>query len=182
VKQSAKRRRIAEVKSGLKLAVMILAGFACCFVALAGVSIITSPARYPSAVGWGAIAVTLLFAIISVKKWVAALPSVFGLATLNSVLMLASGHLVNDPSKRVAPLTAAAMAVLLLASALLSTTMTNRSLTAFDRAALAFMLTGFLFGISADRWGIVGLAIVVSSLGLAVIRSRYGRARPASGR
>jgi hypothetical protein len=149
------------------------------FLALGGLSVASSPSRYPPVLGWAFVAIAVVSATLSIEKWVRALPGLLGIGALNSLLVAVDGHLVGDPSKTVPRLTAVVMLVLFSASAAIAVGLTERKLTVLDKAALSAVVVLFFVTITSLRLSVVGLCLILCCLASAAFRARHSpNARP----
>jgi hypothetical protein len=110
------------------------------------------------------------------SRWVKALPGLLLLATVNGLIMLSNGHLLNTPSKPIPRVDALLMTLLFFGSAaLLSSTIKGGNLNFVDRAALIAFLFSFAWSVLDNSAG--GLAVGFCCLVIAWIYDRIQRRR-----
>lgn len=148
------KARKQQLESGFQLAGGVLLGFAL-MTTLIGASAVVSGALHPSRLSRAmasAIALVSLATIFSmIQRWAKYFAGWIGYSILNSLLMLSSGHLVNNPSIAVPrwwSLSAIGMALL---SAVTCLRFNGRyQLTALDKSALMVWLLAFTFAVNLD--------------------------------
>jgi hypothetical protein len=91
-----RRGKLAEVKSGLRLTATMLLGGAWLGLVFAGMAIAFIPPRSP-VTGWLILVIAALIMIATMDRWVKALPGILGYGTFGGLLMIVSGHLLNQP-------------------------------------------------------------------------------------
>lgn len=118
------------------------------------------------AFGWVVLSIGVSVAMITINKWGQVLPGIFGIATLNSSLILITGHAPNQPTIPV-PRGIGALLTVVMATATVATwDFAGRFLTGIDRAACVGILSCFVAMIvclmdSVPHWEIpVSVAIL----------------------
>jgi len=82
---------------------------------------------------------------------VGALPAFLAYGVLNGLMMIGTGHVVNDASKTIPRGTAVAMTLLAAGSTVFGLGLASRKLTRADRVALMGVLVSVLAGIANER-------------------------------
>jgi hypothetical protein len=144
----AKSETMVQVKSGFRIAGAWLLGFGWLCLVLAGMAVAVSPSKYPPVVGWLLLAVAAIILVTTAQRWVKALPGLLGLATLNALFSIFSGHATNLPSVPISRSESLVATLLLVVSTALSPSFTARELRVVDRLA-------FLIYASCIFWGAV---------------------------
>jgi hypothetical protein len=124
-----------QVAHGSKTAGTWLLGVIWLAIVFAGVAIAFTPSKFPPAVGWCLLAVAALVLLATANRWVTALPGILGVATLNSLAMIFTGHATGNPSVLVSRRLALFSAICLGASTLISLNFQDRNLHVHDRIA-----------------------------------------------
>jgi hypothetical protein len=83
-------------------------------------------------------------AAFTVDRWAKALPGIFGVATLNCIIILTSGHALNQPSVRVPRLIGAFLTVLAASASVATRRFADRDLENTDRIAYLGILSCFV--------------------------------------
>jgi len=140
---------MAEARNGLYIAgaLILFAGWLC--LSVAGAAIAFSKTDYPPFVGWVALAVAGALALVTMDKWVKALPAILGLSILNALLAVWRGYIGADTSRHFPRGRAALILITLVVSSFLANTVASRKLNPVDRVAL------FAFLVS-QGWAIAG--------------------------
>jgi hypothetical protein len=120
----------------------------------------------PRPFGWILFGVGLIVGATTVDKWARVLPGMFGMATLNGLLILISGHALNRADVPVPRLEGALLTVVMAGASAITGTFADRRLTHTDRAAYLGILACFvamLAGVmtSVKRWEVpVGIGFI----------------------
>lgn len=136
------------VKRGLLRSLSWLSAIAWLIVAFIATGIAAAQTSYPALFGWLILAVLMWIAAITAERWVRILPGMLGMAALNALYSLFSGHFGLNSPKPIARPTAGLMAAALITGAYLSTAYMKRKLSAVDRAVLACVIASLLAGLS----------------------------------
>lgn len=134
----AKPSAMIQVKNGFRTAGAWLLGLGWLGLAFAGMAIAFSTSEYPPVAGWVLLAIDAIILVSTAQRWVKALPGLLGLATLNALVSVVSGHATNLPSVPVPRSEAVVATLLLAASTALSPSFASRKLSVLDR--LAFLI------------------------------------------
>ena len=164
------RSVLSQVKSGFVLTAKVLLMIGWLGLVIAGVGTAFGPAADfnhgppPRALGWLFLVMAAAIFFVTMDRWVKVFPGLTVLATMNSILVIGSGHAVNNPQVRIPRLEGVIMTVALGASALVSVTFTKHTLTIPDRMALfAFVCCVFWSGVAPRSW-LMATIIMVASL------------------
>jgi len=139
---------MAQVRNGFRTAGAWLLGLGWLGLVFAGMAIAFSTSKYPPVAGWVLLAIDAIILVSTAHRWVKALPGLLGLATLNALVSVFSGHATNLPSVPIPRFEATVATLLLGMSTALSPSFTSRKLSIVDRLA-------FLIYASCILWGAV---------------------------
>lgn len=140
---------MTQVKNGFRTAGAWLLGLGWLGLVFTGMAIaFPPPSKYPPAVGWVLLTVAAIILVTTAHRWVKALPGLLGLATLNALVSIFSGHATNLPSVPISRSESLVATLLLAVSTALSPSFTARELRLVDRLA-------FLIYASCIFWGAV---------------------------
>ena len=169
----------AQAKAGLKTVGNWLLGISWLALVFVGLGIAFTPSRFPVAGGWALLAAAAAILVMTANKWVKALPGILGIATLNSIVMIATGHATGAPSVRVTHLQAAYAAILLGSGTVISLSFPNRELRILDRVAFLIYAICLAWGGVEPRttyWALgVATAILFAAWSYDRFRSGQGR-------
>jgi len=115
-------------------------------------------------VGWIMLGCGLLLAFGTMNQWGRILPGVFGLAGLNAVHTLWSGHLINQPNVVVPRSVALVLAVAFVSAAFLSGQIAVREFNAVHKLLLFTVFVLLLLGMIGNRFAIPGAMGAVGCL------------------
>jgi hypothetical protein len=156
-----------EVSQGLTNAGMILLACGWLGLVFAGMGILFRPSDHSPALGWTLLAIAAVLLIVTMDRWVKAFPGLLVLATLNSLLMLYTGHSLNDRSVQVPRQQSAVFTLCMAASAFLTTRLLTNRLNPIDRVALFGFVLAILYQAVDPRLqalaGPVALALLLSA-------------------
>jgi hypothetical protein len=122
-----------QLERGFKTAGAWLLGMVWLAVVFAGLAVAFSSSRFPRPIGWCLLAIAACVLLATADRWINAVPGIFGVATLNSLVMTLTGHSTGNPSVLVPRPLALVASVLLAASALMSLRFQDRKLFVHDR-------------------------------------------------
>lgn len=114
-----------------------------------GIGIAFWKTSQPPFLGWLALALASILALVTMDKWVKVLPAILGLSVLNAVLTVWRGYVGADSSHQFPRGRASVILTILVISSVLARTISSRKLNWVDRAAL------FAFLVS-QGWAITG--------------------------
>lgn len=163
------------VKQGLLRSLTWLSVIAWLIVAFIAVGVAASQTSYPAIAGWIVLAILMGIAAIAAERWVKVFPGVLGVAALNALYSLVSGHFGLNPPKPIARPIAAVMMVVLMASAYLATGYMNRRLTKVHRASLACAIGSLLVGLSQPQLAVPATVAILVFLAAGLSYRRFGR-------
>ena len=152
------------MKRGLLRSLSWLSVIAWLIVAFIAVGVAASQTSYPAAFGWVVLAMLMSIAAITAERWVSILPGMLGVAALNALYSLVSGHFGLNPPRPIAPPVAGVMMAALMAGGYLATRYMNRKLTTVDRASLACAIGSLLAGLSQQELAVPATVAVVAFL------------------
>jgi hypothetical protein len=156
------------IKQGLLQSLSWLSLITWLIVAFIATGIAAGQTAYPAAFGWIIFAVLMWIAAITAERWVRALPGMLGVAALNAIYSLVSGHFGLDPPKAIARPLAGLMTAALMAGAYLATAYMNRWLSAIDRAALGLAIASLLVGLSQAQLALPATIAIAAFLAAGV--------------
>jgi hypothetical protein len=162
------KERKRHVVNGFRLAGGILLGFVLVgtFVAAVGVAFFGNSARFtskPLALFLAAISLTLIS--LMVQRWAKYLGGWLGYGALNGLLMLGSGHLLNNPAIPVRRSWALMMIGVAILSALVCLRFTeDYRLNVVDKIALVGWVVFFAIAANVEKYG--ATALTLGCLGL----------------
>lgn len=106
-----------------------------------GVATVLGYTPRSQAFGWILLSIGVTVAMITINRWAQALPGIFGVATLNSLIILITGHALTQPTIPV-PRGIGVLLTMVLATATVATwDFAGRSLTGIDRAVCVGILS-----------------------------------------
>jgi len=150
----------------------ILLFFACAGFTSAGVTIAFGYSPRPRIMGWPILMLSIGVGVWAMKYWARTLPGILGCATLNGLMIISSGHVLNQPSIPVDRLTATLVTLGVGLSAVLATTFKNRPLTMVDRVVCLGIFAGFAIILSPSQRQFLGLVGIVSCVVIAWVVAR----------
>ncbi len=134
---------LSQVKSGFRLVglIFLFIGIAGLFVG--GIAYAFFPTGHSPVLGWVFIAISTAVMIALMNRWVKVLPGLLGLAVLNGVISILSGHVLANPTEPIPRLQAFYLTLFFAASSVLSGTFKARHLHLVDRAAVMVFVFSF---------------------------------------
>ena len=141
----AKPSTTTQVRNGFRSAGVALLGLGWLGLVIAGMGEAFAPPARP-VVGWTLLAVAAIILVLTAHLWVKALPGLLGLATLNALFSIFSGHATNLPSVPISRSDSLVATLLLAVSTALSPSFTIRELRLVDRLALLIYATCIFWG------------------------------------
>src|SRR5579864_9307138 len=140
----SERSAMAQAKSGLRLAGLTLLFLGVGGLFVAGVAYAFFPTGHSHALGWAFLIIATPVMVVEADRWARKLPGILGLAVLNGLIMVSTGHQLGKPSVPVSRLDALVATVFFAACSALSGTLRRRKLNWFDHIGLM----GFVFSIA----------------------------------
>jgi hypothetical protein len=98
----------------------------------------------PWPLGWALFVSGTTAAVLTVDRWAKALPGIFGVATLNSIIILADGHALNQPSVPVPRWTGALLTAIAAGASAATAKFVDRDLENIDPASFSASLSCFV--------------------------------------
>ena len=167
-----------QLKDGLRTVGGWLLGFAWIGIVFAGLAVAFSPSKFPPAAGWALLTIAAFILLVSADRWVKALPGILGVATINSLVMIATGHATSNPSVSVTRLQAISATILLAVSTILAVDFQGRKPYLVDR--VVFLIYAMCLGYAVIRPGTTYWALGTATAALFVAWS-HNRLRPGKG-
>jgi hypothetical protein len=109
-----------------------------------GVVIALGYASRPRGLGCILFALGSILATLTVNAWARILPGIFGIATLNGIIIVSSGHALTDPSVRIPRLLGSLFTILMAGASLTTASFPERQFTMVDRIAYLGILSCFV--------------------------------------
>jgi hypothetical protein len=166
------RGKLAEVKSGFRLAGGVLLAFAWLVLAFSGLGIASSQGPRRPAVGWALLAVAAVVFLLTMDRWARFFPWVLAWGVFGGILTTASGHVVNHPEVAVPRWEGAAMTLLFATGALASQGLEKRRLRPTDRVALLAFASCVFWQVADSKAMLPALGIGTASLAGACLYNR----------
>jgi hypothetical protein len=121
--------------------------------------------RHRLSMGWLFLIVATAVLILTMNRWIQALPGLLAAATLNSLISLVQGHVINLPSRPISRKDALIAVLLLLGSTILSASaFKGRALHVVDRLVLLVFVSFFAWGILDESSSFAALTAAFLSL------------------
>lgn len=149
----ATRTKMSQVKSGLRLAGLVVLSFFVAGMFFGGVAMLCFPGtidssyflgRYPSVFGPVFLSVSMPTMIATMNRWVKIFGGFLALAVVNGAISIMSGHLLANPTQPVSRLDAFYLTAFFATAAALAWTVGRRKLSVVDRISVMSFL--FIFG------------------------------------
>jgi hypothetical protein len=171
-----KESKGSEVRSGFRLAGEVMLVFGWLFLVFAGLGEgFASGGAHRPVLGSGILAVAAAVLLWTMSRWIRAFPGLTGLATINALGAIFTGHATGNPSVRISSLEAAITSALLAVSTIVSLRLTRGNLRVLDRVAV-FSFVFCVFWTAVDnRVQIIAPAV---ACGLLVAAWAYDRFFP----
>jgi hypothetical protein len=156
-----------QVLKGLTGAGTILLGCAWLGLVFAGMAILFSPNTHSRTLGWTLLVIAAVVFIVTMDRWVIAVPGLLVLATLNALISLYTGHALHDPSIQFPRPQAAVLALCMAASAFVTVRFRTNKLNAIDRVALFVFVFCIFYQMIVPRFQAFAGPVAFGSLLLA---------------
>jgi len=98
----------------------------------------------PPVFGWILCCLALALAVRTVDRWAGLLPGIFGIAVLNGLIIVVSGHAPNQPTVAMSRFVGCSFTVLMAAAAAATARFSNEGLTNSDRVASIGIFLSFV--------------------------------------
>jgi hypothetical protein len=172
-----------NIPSQLSVAGWLLIFFLLIVMISAGMTITVGYSVRPRLLGLALFAVGWIGAIAGVDGWSRVLPSIFGIATLNGIIILVGGHSLNEPLVPASRLVGAVFTFLMAVGSVVTSSLAKREITNTDRVACLGILScfaGMLTCVMASvaHWEVPICAGLLVCLAVLVIRGSALSRRP----
>jgi hypothetical protein len=140
-----------------------------------GIAIAFGYSPRPRPIGWVLFILGLIVAVFTVDRWAQVLAGIFGIATLNGLIILLSGHALNSPGVPVSRLVGALFTMVMAGASVTTASFADRDLTNTDRVAYLGILSCFVAMFtcvmaSVEHWEV---PVCIGFIGcIAVLRAR----------
>jgi len=186
-----KNNAASEAKSGLRLAGHTLLFISTAMLFVVGVTYAFFPAGHSRLAGWLFLALGSIVMVWKIDGWVKALPGILSWAVLSGIIMLSTGHSLNDASVSISRLDVLVITLFAGLSIALCRPLLKRKLSLVDRigflgfaSSLAWWLGHESTRVSAqggrpvgneDAAGFTAMAVGLACLAVAWIYDRMRR-------
>jgi hypothetical protein len=170
----ASKRRQSKSQQYLTTAAGWAVGFLTIALFLGGLTVICFPSRVePNSLvgqhrlimGWAFLIVGTTALILTMNRWIGALPGLLAATTLSGLISLVQGHVINLPSKPISRVDALIVMLLFLGSTILSAlAFKGRGLNIVDRLALLAVVSSLAGGLLRDSIMFAAASIFLSLL------------------
>src|SRR5579859_5749263 len=173
----AKKEKKTRLAERLRFAGAIVLAFPTAVFLLGGMKAICDPSwvdasslmgRHAPYAAWTMFILSSLVICLTVRSWARALPAMLAVGTLNSFVMIWTGHLTGNPSVTVPPTEAVTLTAVLGVATALSVSFKSRKLTAIDRISLLVFLYSFAWSALTHNTPSIFRALAVGLFGLTV--------------
>jgi hypothetical protein len=144
----SKATKISQVKSGFRLATLLLIGFVVGGMFFAGVNYLFFPAGHSRTLGFIFLLLSTPVMVTTMDRWVRVMAGFLGLAVLNGLLSISSGHVLANPTMPISRLDALYLTLFYAVAAILGSSMKHRRLSPVDRISVMAFLCSLAFLIS----------------------------------
>lgn len=169
----------SRVKGGLRLTGLVFYFLAIAFMFFAGVGYAFFPSEHSRALGWVLIAVSVVVMAWEAERWAGPLGGILGLAVVNGLISLFSGHLLANPAVTTPRPAALTLTLFFACSTILSRKLVGRRLGTIDRVVLLAFAFDFALLVNYDAavkpgtmgwpFGPVEFAMIAAGIGLLLI-------------
>jgi len=136
--------KMSQVKSGLRLVALVLVAFVVGAMFFGGAGSLFSPSGHSRWLALVFLIVSIPIMILTMNRWVKVMAGFLGLAALNGLLSIWSGHVLGNPTLPISRLDALYLTVYYVIAATLTSTMKDRTLSLMDRISIM----AFVFGLA----------------------------------
>jgi hypothetical protein len=137
--------KLSQVKSGFRLAGMMLLFILVAGLFFGGMDYVFFPAEHSRVVGFLFLVISIPIMVATMTRWVKVLAGLFALAVINGLLTIASGHLMGNPALPISRLDGFCITAFFGACAGLASTLRKRTITLVDRTLVLAFLVSFAF-------------------------------------
>jgi len=170
--------RWSEVGNGFRIAASWLFFMIWLALAFGGLgTVFSSEARFPPIVGWLALAIAAVIAVVTMERWVKALPAFLACGVFNGLFMIVTGHFVNDASKTIPRGTAVVITLLAAGATVVGISLALRKPTGVDRLAAFGVFASLLVGLVNQRFTVWSFGLTFCCLAVAWWTDRARRRR-----
>ena len=171
------KRSTIQMPSGTRTLLFIVLFLTLMTTSAAGVSICSGHSSRPKLLGWVILVGSGMIAVATVDAWARILPGIFAFATVNGVLLLATGRALNQPLEFVPRWESALLTVLMAGASATTLHASRRMTTALDRVAYIGVLCCFVAVLACimtpiGNWAVpagIGFFVFVAMLWLSPI-------------
>lgn len=139
---------MSQVKSGFRLAGLVLVGFVVGAMFFGGVASLFFPSVHSRWLAPVFLVISVPIMFLTMERWVKVMAGFLGLAVLNGLLSISSGHVLASPTMPISRLDALYLTIFYAMAATLTSTMKARRLTLMDRISVMAFLCSLAFLIS----------------------------------
>ena len=138
------RNRSQQGSSRLAMAGWLFLFLLLIVVISGGIATVLGYSPRPRPLGWVLFTVGTGVAAFTVDRWAKVLPGIFGITTLNGLIILISGHALNQPATKVPRPVGALFTVVMASASFITASLADRHVTNTDRAAYLGILACFV--------------------------------------
>lgn len=165
-----------QIVSGLRQAGLVILACVTGTLFVWGSLVVSHEAAGSVFVGWAALAAALLILVFNLNGWARMLPGLLALASVNALVMAASGHMLNRPSLQVSRGMALGSAAALAVAAVVSAQFHGKRLSLLDRVVLVAYVGFILLGL-VSHWVLVSFSLGTLVLAVPWLDSRIRGSR-----
>jgi len=140
--------KMSQVKSGLRLAALILVGFVVAGMFFGGADYLFFPSAHSRWLGLIFLVISTPVMVLTMNRWVKVMAGFLGLAVLNGLLSISTGHVLANPTMPISHLYASSLTLFFALAAILTGKMKDRRLGLVDRISVMAFLCSLAFLIS----------------------------------
>ena len=146
-------KKMSQLTSGLRTAALIIVGFVVAVMFFGGAGSLFPPSVRSRWLGALFLVISTPIMIMTANRWLKIMSGLLGLAVLNGILSLATGHVLANPTMPISRIDALYLTLFFAVAAILTGTMKQRTLRLVDRiSVMAFLLNlAFLISYQAQQ-------------------------------
>jgi hypothetical protein len=137
--------KMSQVQSGFRSVALILIGFVVGGMFFGGVASLLSPNATSRWLGPVFLIISTPIMILTMKRWAKVMAGFLGLAVLNGLVSLSSGHVLANPTMPISRPDALYLTVFYATATMLAATITQRTLNLVDRISVMAFLYSLAF-------------------------------------